>query len=131
MGNTYIYITNDGCGAPTPPPPSTPPTGQNTGYAWVYVINGGTEPRIQRASDAGISVRRIQPGEYVVTFAPEIKELVCTATLNNSVGAITAVPGDNSGLQPNEVRVLTLNLDNSFGGGFDFTLTVFYPLTPD
>lgn len=97
-----------------------------TRIAWAYVINDGSgTPRLARASDSTISIRQEQAGEYVVTFPPAVARLSCVATLNNRVGLITAIPGDNSGLQPNQVRVLTLTLDNKLAGNYDFTLSVF------
>jgi hypothetical protein len=40
-----------------------------------------------------VKVTQVQPGEYVVTFPTIKKVLAPVATLNNSVGTITAVPG--------------------------------------
>src|SRR5688572_17790810 len=98
-------------------------------YAWLYVINGSSpSPNIVRASHAGTTVSQLQPGEYVVTFPAAVSKLACVATLNNSVGTITAVPGENSGLSPNQVRVLTLSLQNQLVGSFDFSLAVFHAL---
>lgn len=95
--------------------------------AWVYVINdGGGTPNVVRRSHSGTTVTQQQPGVYLVTFPPAVKGLACVATLNNSVGTITAVPGDNAGLPPNQVTVATLTLQNSFGGAYDFSLAVFY-----
>jgi hypothetical protein len=71
-----------------------------------------------------VKVTQVQPGEYIVTFATIKKALAPVATLNSSVGTITAVPGDSSGLAPNQVRVLTLSLSNALLGIYDFTLFV-------
>ena len=61
---------------------------------WVYVVNDGSgTPRIVRRSHPKIAVSQVQAGEYVVTFPKIVKNLTCVATLNNSVGTITAVPG--------------------------------------
>ena len=92
---------------------------------WAYLIDQGSGARIERSSDASISVVTPQPGEYIVTFPGNVKNIGCTATLNNSVGFITATPGDNSGLAANKVRVLTMNRDNSFGPR-DFTVAVYW-----
>ncbi|NJD08214.1 MAG: hypothetical protein FIA97_17210 [Methylococcaceae bacterium] len=95
--------------------------------AWVYVVNNGSgTPSIVRRSHAAIAVSQVQPGEYVVTFPKVVRNCTCVGTLNNSVGTITAVPGENSALLPNQVRVLTLSLDNQFVGAYDFSLAVFY-----
>ena len=95
--------------------------------AWVYVINDGSgTPHVVRRSHAGITVAQKQPGEYVVTFPRTIRLLTPVATLNNSVGTITAVPGENSGLAANQVRVLTLTLGNQLLGAYHFSLAVFY-----
>jgi hypothetical protein len=95
--------------------------------AWVYVINDGAGvPRIARSSNAGITVTQRQPGEYVVTFPVSARGLAAVATLGNSVGAITAVPGESTGLPPNEVRVSTHSLQDGLRGTFDFSLAVFY-----
>lgn len=95
--------------------------------AWVYVINNGSgTPNIVRRSPAATTVAQVQPGEYVVSFPRTVRGLTCVATLNNSVGTITAVPGDHSGLSPNQVRVLTLSLNNELLGSYDFSLAVFY-----
>lgn len=96
--------------------------------AWLYVINDGSgSPNTVRSSHAGTTVTQVQPGEYVVTLPFTVSGLTCVGTLNNSVGTITAVPGDSSGLSPNQVRVLTLSLQNQLVGSFDFSLAVFYP----
>jgi hypothetical protein len=122
MGDIYIF--NNCSNTPSTIPGTQK---QNSAFAWIYVMNDGSgTPRIARASDDNISVKQVQPGEYVVTFDTKVKDLACIATLNNSVGFITAVPGDNSGLQASEVRVITLNPDNSLGGAFDFSLAVFF-----
>ena len=58
---------------------------------------------------------------YVVTFPRGATVLGVTATVNNSQGNITAVPGTSSGLQANQARVLS---PNPSGPGFearDFT----------
>ena len=95
--------------------------------AWLYVIdNGRGHPKIKRKSHAGISIVQNSIGNHTVTFPPSISRLTCVATLNNSVGMITAVPGDNAGRPPNTVNVLTFSTP---GGGFspyDFSLAVFY-----
>jgi hypothetical protein len=101
--------------------------------AWVYVINNGSgTPNLVRRSHAGTTVTQQQPGVYLVKFPPAVKRLACVATLNNSVGTITAVPGDNAGLPANQVTVSTLTLQNQFRGSYDFSLAVFYnPGRPD
>lgn len=98
-----------------------------TATAWVYVVNDGSDtPQIVRRSHAPTTVSQLQAGEYVVTFPPAVRHLACVSTLNSSAGTITAVPGDNSGLAPNQVRVLTLTLNNQLLGTYDFSLAVFY-----
>jgi hypothetical protein len=95
--------------------------------AWVYVMNNGSgTPHIARRSSSTIAVSQVQAGEYVVTFPKKAKKLTCLATLNDSVGTITAVPGENSGLLPNQVRVLTLTLGNQLLDTYDFSVAVFY-----
>jgi hypothetical protein len=95
--------------------------------AWLYVINDGSgSPNVVRSSHSATTVTQVQPGEYVVTLPFTVSGLAPVATLNNSVGTITAVPGDKSGLSPNQVRVLTLSLQNQLVGSFDFSLAVFY-----
>ncbi len=94
--------------------------------AWVYVINGSGAPNVVRRSHAGTTVVQQQPGVYLVTFPRAVRLLACVATLNNSVGTITAVPGDSAGLLPNQATVSTLTLQNQFGGGYHFSLAVFY-----
>ena len=94
--------------------------------AWVYVVNnGGETPNIIRRSHPAITVIQVQPGEYVVNFPETMQALTCVATLNNSVGAITAIPGEESGLSANQVRVLTSTLDNELAGVYSFSLAVF------
>ena len=98
-------------------------------YAWLYVINNGSgTPNLVRTSDPGTTVTQVQPGEYVVTLPFRVSGLACVATLGNSVGTITAIPGDNSGLAPNHVRVLTHSLQNQLIGSYDFSLAMFYPV---
>lgn len=95
--------------------------------AWVYVINDGSGiPHIVRRSHPTITVSQVQAGEYIVTFPANVNNFTCVATLNNSVGTITAVPGENSALLPNQVRVLTLSLNNLLINSYDFSLVVFY-----
>jgi hypothetical protein len=95
--------------------------------AWLYVINnGGGTPNVVRRSHSATAVVAQQPGVYLVTFPPAVQGLACVATLNNSVGTITAVPGDNAGLLPNQVTVATMTLQNQFLGSYDFSLAVFY-----
>lgn len=95
--------------------------------AWVYVINdGGGTPNVVRRSHSAITVTQVQPGEYVVNFPRTVRDLTCVAALNNSVGTITVVPGENSGLSSHQVRVLTLSLSNQLLGSYDFSLAVFY-----
>ncbi|HET6341944.1 MAG TPA: hypothetical protein VFG78_07150 [Gemmatimonadota bacterium] len=95
--------------------------------AWVYVINdGGGTPNVVRRSHSATTVEQVQAGEYVVTFPSYVRYLACVATLNNSVGTITAIPGDVSGLLPNQARVVTLTLGNELRGSYDFSLAVFY-----
>ncbi|MDR4471026.1 MAG: hypothetical protein MRJ68_22485 [Nitrospira sp.] len=83
--------------------------------------------RVVAASDFGTTVSEKQFGNYIVTFPAHVTVLGCVATQNNSVGTVTAVPGSNSGLKPNEVSVSTLSLSNEVVGGLDFTLVAFYP----
>ncbi len=95
--------------------------------AWVYVINSGSgTPNLVRRSHPSTTVVQQQPGVYLVTFPQAVKGLACVATLNNSVGTITAVPGDNAGLPANQVTVATMTLKNQFLGSYDFSLAVFY-----
>jgi hypothetical protein len=99
--------------------------------AWIYVINDGSgTPKIVRRSLSGTTVNQVQPGEYVVTFPVMVSGMACVGTIGNSIGTITVVPGDKSGLQPNQVRVLTLTLGNQLIGSFDFSLAVFYQVRP-
>jgi hypothetical protein len=88
---------------------------------WAYVVDG----QVEHGSRRGISVETIEPGHYVVTFPRDITVLGVTATVNNSQGDITAVPGTNSGLGANQVMVLT---PDPTGPGFaarDFTVVVY------
>jgi len=95
--------------------------------AWGYVINDGSGvPKIKRTSHAGTTLTQGQPEEYVVTFPLSIAGLAAVATLANSVGTITAVPGESSALSPNQVRVATLTLDHQAIGSYSFSLAVFY-----
>jgi hypothetical protein len=95
--------------------------------AWVYVINDGSgTPRITRQSHSGITVVPEGIGRYLVTFPIRVAGLAAVATLNSSVGTVTAVPGESTGLSPNQVRVSTLGLNNQAVGAVDFSLAVFY-----
>jgi len=95
--------------------------------AWIYVINSGSGiPNVVRRSHSATTVTQQQPGVYLVKFPPSVRGLACVATLNNSVGTITAVPGDSAGLPSNHVTVTTLTLQNQFGGAYHFSLAVFY-----
>ena len=90
---------------------------------WACIVDQGSGARVERSSDDSITVDTRQPGEYLVTFPSSVARTGCTATLNNSVGFITGVPGDHSGLRDNQVRVLTMEPDNSFASR-DFTVVV-------
>jgi hypothetical protein len=97
-------------------------------YAWIYVINDGSGvPKIVRTSHSATTVVQIQPGEYVVTFPITVPGLAAVGSLGNSVGTMTVVPGESSALSPNQVRVLTLTLQNQLNGAYHFNLAVFYP----
>jgi hypothetical protein len=92
---------------------------------WVYVSNdGGGVPKVLRSDPAPVYAAQHQPGEYIVTFPAVFKNLACVATLNNSAGFITVIPGDRSGLAHNQVRVLTMNLGGQLVSNLDFTLEV-------
>ena len=97
-----------------------------TGTAWVYVINDGSGPQIRRTSHSGITVIMNQPGNYTVTLPFSVLGLAAVATLGNSVGTITAVPGENTGLAPNQISVSTLTLQNQLSPALDFSLAAFY-----
>jgi hypothetical protein len=84
--------------------------------------------KVVAASDFGVSIEQVQLGQHIVTFPKRIHVTGCIATQNNSVGTITAIPGSNSALTPNQVRVLTFNLDNTPAGGVTYTLVAFYPV---
>ena len=92
-----------------------------TASYWAAVVDQGKAARIERASHDSISVQTLKPGEYVVVFPNDVRSAGCTATLNNSVGFITAVPGDRSGLPANGVRVLTMSPSNVLEAR-DFTI---------
>ena len=92
---------------------------------WVYVMNdGGGVPKVVRSTPGAAWVAPGQPGEYIVTFAAEFKDLACVGCLNNSAGFITAIPGELSGLAHNQVRVLTFNMGGQLVSSLDFTLHV-------
>jgi hypothetical protein len=99
-----------------------------TGTAWLYVINDGSGPQIRRTSHDGITVTVNQPGNYTVTLPFAVSGLAAVATLANSVGTITAVPGENTGLAPNQISVSTLTLQNQLSPVLDFSLAAFYRL---
>jgi hypothetical protein len=97
------------------------------GVDWVYVINDGSgTPNVKRKSRAGITVVQDQTGVYTVTFPESGSGLTCVATLNSSVGAITAVPGDAADKPANTVRILTADLNNNAMSSYHFSLVVFY-----
>ncbi len=56
-----------------------------------------------RSSRRGTSVETIEGGHYVVTFLRDIQARGVTAIVNNSQGDFTAVPGDNTDLESNQV----------------------------
>ena len=91
---------------------------------WAYVVNdGGGVPKVYRSSPQAWAALN-QPGEYIVTFPSEFKDLACNATLNSGTGFITAIPGDRAGLAHNQVRVLTFNLGGQLSSELDFTVEV-------
>lgn len=97
------------------------------GVGWVFVVDDGSgTPQIRRASHWGINVTQEQPGVYTVTFPERFSGLACIASLNSSMGMITAVPGDSSGQPSNTVSVSTMEADGSFAGAVDFSLAVFF-----
>ena len=109
-----------GCATPTNILEPSVPAGS---MLWVSIQDQGSGAAIINASSAAITVETPKPGNYIVTL-PEGSYAGCTATLNNSVGFVTCVPGGQAELSPNQVQVMTLNPDNTFGPR-DFTLTVY------
>ena len=92
---------------------------------WAYITNGGSGARVERASRRAIAVETVQPGQYVVTFPRNVRNVGCTGTPNSSGGLVTCVPGDVAGLAENQVSVVTID---AFGSGliiFDFTVVVY------
>ena len=88
---------------------------------WAFIVNGA----IERASDASISVSNLSLGYHLVTFPSNVGG--CTATLNNSMGMISAVPGDLAGYSANQATVSTFQEDGT-AIALDFTV-VCYSMT--
>ena len=97
-----------------------------TGTAWLYVVNDGSGPQIRRTSHNGITVVMTQPGNYTVTLPVTVAGLAAVASIGNSIGTITVVPGESAGLAPNQISVSTLTLQNQHSPVFDFSLAAFY-----
>jgi len=97
-----------------------------TGTAWLYVVNDGSGPQIRRTSHSGITVIMTQPGNYTVTLPVTVAGLAAVASIGNSIGTITVVPGESAGLAPNQISVSTLTLQNQLSPVFDFSLAAFY-----
>ena len=88
---------------------------------WAYVVNG----ELQNGSRRGISLQTIELGHYVVTFPRDVEVRDVTATLNSSQGDIRAVPGINTGLKSNQVRILTPDPSLPGFSPHDFTVVVY------
>ena len=93
--------------------------------AWAYVINGQGNPIVQRSSHTAITVTSTRLGEYEVTLPFKVVGMACVATIGNSIGCITAIPGESAGLSHNKVKVLTLSPDNQLVP-LDFSIAMFY-----
>ena len=97
-----------------------------TGTAWLFVISDLSGPHIHRTSHDGITLSMNQPGNYTVTLPFKVSGLAAVGTLANSVGTITVVPGETTGLALNQMSVSTLTLQNQLSSAFSFSLAVFY-----
>jgi hypothetical protein len=99
-------------------------------HHWVYVQETGDstrEPTILRSSGRIVVNREgglTNFGRYIVTFPSTMAVDACVGSLANSVGFITVIPGISGALRPNQVRVLTMNPDNS-AGARSFCLAAF------
>jgi hypothetical protein len=85
------------------------------------------EPTILRSSGRIVVNREgglANVGRYVVTFPSTMPVDSSVGSLANSLGFITVIPGISGGLRPNQVRVSTMNPDNS-AGPRDFCLAAF------
>ena len=92
---------------------------------WAYIQHDFSGTNVVRASDSAISVLTVEPGHDIVTFPSSVDG--CTATICNSMGRITAIPGDQTDLAANQVRVTTF-FETAAYSARDFTI-VSYTMT--
>jgi hypothetical protein len=134
-----------------PEDPDTPsPSG--TGAQWASIATNNGTPAVRNASDSSTSVESDTgapgayrnasdsstsvesdtgaPGAYKVTFPDDIHALGCTATSNggaqaNNQSPISCVMGDDAGLEPNQVQVLTTSGNSDPEQGSNFTVVAY------
>ena len=83
--------------------------------------------QVLAASEAGVTVEEVSPGENVVTFPAFINVVGGQASFNFVSGRIIVVPGSKTGLTTNQVRILAFTPDDRRQPTPGYTLTVFSP----
>src|SRR5918911_162217 len=67
-----------------------------------------------------------KPGEYTLTFPTEVHVLACTATINSgAAGTIYCGAGEDTGLNANQLKVLTTDTNNNPGQSSSFTVAAY------
>jgi hypothetical protein len=107
---------------------SAPGTSDSSGVHWAAIATDNGTPTVQQASDSSTTVAASEgkPGEYTVTFPTEAHVLACTATINSgAAGTIYCGAGEDTGLNPNQLKVLTTDTNNNPGQSSSFTVAAY------
>jgi hypothetical protein len=117
----------------TNPVEPTTPSSPDPGFHWASVATNNGTPTVRNASDSSTTVTSDTgtQGAYTVAFPTTVHVLGCTATPNNGTqsgtsgatqGTVSCGLGDDTGLQPNQVQVLTTSGNSTPSQGSNFTV---------
>jgi hypothetical protein len=73
---------------------------------WTFEIDSRGRAR---SPDDSVSVRTVQPGEYLITLPSPVAQHLGLAAHVCGDAFLAATPGDDAGNKPNIVRVLTFD----------------------
>jgi len=106
----------------------SPPGTSDDGVHWAAIVTDNGTPAVRHASDSSTTVASSSgnPGAYTVTFPTEVHILACTATINSGTpGAIYCGAGEDTGLNPNQLKVQTTDANNNPSQGSGFTVAAY------
>jgi hypothetical protein len=107
---------------------SAPDTSDSSGVHWAAIATDNGTPTVKHASDSSTTVAPSEgkPGEYTLTFPTEVHVLACTATINSgAAGTIYCGAGEDTGLNANQLKVLTTDANSSPAQGSGFTVAAY------